>query len=82
MFNGFVPGGSLITFLAKGLPEIQTDWEKWRLFFCDERIVPFNSVDSTFGEYKKHLIGKVPLKESQFVSINTDLSRKNFFLFS
>ncbi|XP_075229456.1 6-phosphogluconolactonase [Lycorma delicatula] len=74
IFKIGLSGGSLVTFLSKGLPEVNTDWEKWRLFFCDERVVPVESADSTFGEYKKSLIGKVPLKESQFVTINTDLS--------
>ncbi|CAG9856054.1 unnamed protein product [Phyllotreta striolata] len=64
-------GGSLATFLATGLPKIQTDFSKWTIFFCDERVVPVNNPDSTFGLYKKTLIdsGAVPLKDEQFVQI-------------
>ncbi|KAK9500426.1 hypothetical protein O3M35_001694 [Rhynocoris fuscipes] len=67
-------GGSLITFLSKGLKNIDTDWSKWILFFCDERIVPSDNPDSTFGTYKANLLDKVPLKESQFVCIDENLN--------
>lgn len=66
-------GGSLVKFLATGLPKISTDWSKWELFFCDERYVPTNNPDSTFGAYKEHLVSNVPLNESQFIRINSEL---------
>jgi len=64
-----VSGGSLITFLSAGLPQIKTDFSKWKIFFNDERVVPVSDPDSTFGAYKKDLIGKVPLTEDQFIQI-------------
>ncbi|KAG5891926.1 hypothetical protein JTB14_030071 [Gonioctena quinquepunctata] len=66
-----VSGGSLADFLLKGLPKIKTDLTKWRIFFCDERVVPVNDADSTFGLYKQTLIdsGVVDLEEEQFVQI-------------
>jgi len=64
----------MIKFLEKGLPSIKTDWSKWRFFFCDERIVPEESSDSTYGAYKAALIGKIPITEDQFISVNTDLT--------
>lgn len=66
-------GGSLATFLSKGLQKISTDWSKWKLFFCDERVVPLDNSDSNFGVYKAALIGVVPLAEEQFVKINPHL---------
>lgn len=72
----FISGGSLVNFLALGLPKITTDWSKWRLFFCDERVVPSESPDSTFGAYRKSIIGKVPLSESQFIQIDPHLAGK------
>lgn len=63
-------------FLCNGLPSIQTRWEKWSLFFCDERLVPFDDDYSTFKAYRSGLIGKTPLKEEQFVVINPDLEGK------
>lgn len=73
LFTVGLSGGSVIKFLATGLPGIQTDWSKWRMFYCDERIVPFNDPESTFGGYKEKLIGKVPLQESQFINIDPNL---------
>lgn len=67
-------GGSLTTLLAKGLPQITTDWSKWKLFFCDERVVPLDSQDSNFGVYNSTLMGVVPLTEDQFVKINPNLT--------
>jgi len=72
-FKVGLSGGSLATFLSKGLPKINTEWSKWKLFFCDERVVPLDSADSTFGVYKNSLVGAVPLTEDQFVKINPHL---------
>lgn len=66
-------GGSMTKFLCGGLPSIETEWDKWLLFFCDERLVGFNDDDSTYKSYAAGLIGKTPLKEEQFVKINPDL---------
>lgn len=67
-------GGSLVKFLTEGLPTISTDWSKWRFFFCDERIVSFENEESTYGHYRKSLIGEIPITEDQFVKIDPDLS--------
>lgn len=64
-------------FLCSGLPSIETEWDKWLLFFCDERLVGFNDDDSTYKTYAAGLIGKTPLKEEQFVKINPDLEGMN-----
>lgn len=58
------------------MPEITTDWSKWRFFFCDERIVPFDNEESTYGQYKASLIGKIPITEDQFITIDTEHSGK------
>lgn len=67
----YILGGSLATFLLEGLPKIKADFTKWKVFFCDERVVPENDPESTFGLYKKTLIdsGAVNLKVNQFVTI-------------
>ncbi|CAD6208497.1 GSCOCG00010497001-RA-CDS [Cotesia congregata] len=74
VFKIGLSGGSLIKFLAEGLPSITTDWSKWRFFFCDERIVPFDNEDSTYGQYKASLMGKIPITEDQFITIDTEHS--------
>lgn len=56
-------------YLCEGLPLVETEWSKWVLAFCDERVVPENSDDSTFGTYKRQLLAKTELDESQFVTI-------------
>lgn len=68
------PGGSVANFLAKGLPKITTDWSKWRIFFCDERLVDFENDDSTYRVYKEGLMTVVPLTDDQVVKINPELS--------
>ena len=73
-FKVGLSGGSVVQLLAQSLPNVNTDWSKWYFFFCDERVVPFDSNDSTYGEYKAKLIGVVPITEDQFVKINPDLS--------
>lgn len=76
-----VTGGSVVKYLCEGLPTVDTDWSKWVLAFCDERVVPEDSDDSTFGTYKRQLIPKTQLKESQFVVIKQGVSgRFNFIL--
>ncbi|CAH0383438.1 unnamed protein product [Bemisia tabaci] len=69
-----VSGGSLIGALAKGLPGVKTEWSKWKIYFCDERIVPFDDTESTYGAYKKALDGVVPIKDDQYRKIDPKLS--------
>ncbi|GFW21334.1 6-phosphogluconolactonase [Trichonephila clavipes] len=73
-FRVGLSGGSLIKFLCKGLPTINTTWQKWQFFFCDERHVPFDHPESTFGCYKRDLLKVVPVTEDQFVVINPNIS--------
>ncbi|XP_078040608.1 6-phosphogluconolactonase [Augochlora pura] len=73
-FKVGLSGGSLVQLLAQSLPSLTTDWTKWYFFFCDERVVPFDNNDSTYGEYRAKLIGKIPVTEDQFIKINADLS--------
>lgn len=61
-------------YLCEGLPKVNTEWSKWTLAFCDERLVPEDSADSTFGVYKKELIPKTALDEAQFVVIKQGVS--------
>ncbi|XP_012286697.1 6-phosphogluconolactonase [Orussus abietinus] len=74
IFKIGLSGSSMVHLLAEGLPSITTDWSKWRFFFCDERVVPLDHGDSTYGEYKKHLLPKIPVTEDQFIRIDPDLS--------
>lgn len=73
VFRIGLSGGSLVKYLASGADKCNTDWSKWQLFFCDERYVPEENDDSTFGQYKKLVLSKTKLTESQFVVIDTTL---------
>lgn len=64
----------MVRLLAKCLPNIATDWSKWRFFFCDERVVPLEDPESNFGLYKSNFIGKVPVTEDQFIKVDPDLN--------
>lgn len=66
----------MITLLKEGLPKSGADFSKWRIFFCDERVVAESSQDSTFGQYKEHLIESLGLTEGQFVKIKQNVSGK------
>ncbi|CAG9773616.1 unnamed protein product [Ceutorhynchus assimilis] len=75
-FNVGVSGGSLVTFLVSGLPKIHSDFSKWKIFFCDERLVPVDDPESTFGVYKTKLVdtGAVNLSADQFVTVKQGVS--------
>ncbi|GAB0087883.1 6-phosphogluconolactonase [Sergentomyia squamirostris] len=75
-FHIGLSGGSLVKYLCTGLPQIQTDWSKWKLSFCDERYVPVDSEDSTFGLYRQSLIPATPLTDEQFLQIDLSLPLK------
>jgi 6-phosphogluconolactonase len=75
-----VSGGSLPKMLVRVLKQMENvDWKKWLFFFCDERVVPSASEESTFGTYKRLLEPpdeRLPLSLSQFVAINPGLKSK------
>uniref|UniRef100_A0A0K8SQJ7 6-phosphogluconolactonase n=1 Tax=Lygus hesperus TaxID=30085 RepID=A0A0K8SQJ7_LYGHE len=72
-FRVGLSSGSLVGFLSKGLSNIKTDWSNWVLAFCDERVVPFDNQDSTYGVYVAALCENGPLKKEQFVIIDPSL---------
>nr|XP_054765256.1 6-phosphogluconolactonase-like [Lytechinus pictus] len=69
-----VSGGSVAKFLGDGLPEIgDLQWDKWHIYFCDERLVTFDHADSTYRIYKEKLIGKTSLPGSQLYAVKPEL---------
>ncbi|KAI6365386.1 hypothetical protein MCOR25_005399 [Pyricularia grisea] len=65
VFKVAVSGGSLPKTLAQALlaapapgePEVR--WDKWEIFFADERAVPLDHEDSNYGLLKKELLDKI-----------------------
>lgn len=56
-FKIAISGGSLIKILHQGLLPRQNDieWDKWDIYFADERLVPFESSDSNYGQAKREI---------------------------
>ncbi|VDI23345.1 6-phosphogluconolactonase [Mytilus galloprovincialis] len=73
-FTVGVSGGSLVKYLCNGLPSSTTDWTKWRIFFCDERHVPYDNSECTYTLYKTGLVDKVGMPPENIFPINPDLS--------
>lgn len=67
-------GGSAAKYLCEHLPALDTDWSKWRIFFCDERHVAQSHPESTFGFYNKHLFSHVPVSKDHIFEDDTTLS--------
>ncbi len=77
-------GGSLPKFFSAAAATMATssssssspvDWHRVRFFFCDERVVPFTSDDSTYKVYREVLVEKVEgIGEDSFVTIDPTLS--------
>lgn len=52
-FTVGLSGGSLVSMLSKELLALPNlDCSKWVVGFCDERLVPFDDPESTYGLYK------------------------------
>jgi 6-phosphogluconolactonase len=60
-------GGSVVKLLSAAIPKVKTDFAKWRVFFCDERLVDIEDPESTYGLYKKQLLAQVPELTEQFL---------------
>ncbi|EDO19218.1 hypothetical protein Kpol_1050p78 [Vanderwaltozyma polyspora DSM 70294] len=63
-FNIAISGGSLVEVLRDSLildksVAGKVNWNKWNVFFCDERIVPLNHPDSNYGAFKKHVLNNL-----------------------
>lgn len=59
-FKIAISGGSLISVLAQGL--LKRDdvvWDKWDIYFADERLVPFNDPNSNYGLAKMEIFDKL-----------------------
>jgi len=80
--NGTVTlGGSTAKYLCEHLLAYDTDWSKWRVFFCDERHVSETDPESTYGFYNKHLFSHVSLSKEHIFEDNTNLSGRFSIIF-
>ncbi|XP_067416777.1 6-phosphogluconolactonase [Emydura macquarii macquarii] len=77
-FSLGLSGGSLVRILSQELPAAAAVSgpaapARWVLAFCDERLVPVEDPESTYGAYKTHLLSKISIPENQVVAINPSL---------
>ncbi|KAJ9154916.1 6-phosphogluconolactonase-like protein [Pleurostoma richardsiae] len=80
LFKVGVSGGSLPKTLAQALlapasgPDDAVLWDKWEIFFADERAVPLDHEDSNYALLKKELLDKIPADAGKPTvhTINTD----------
>lgn len=77
-FTIALAGGStpkaLYEFLATVQPIMQ--WDKWHVFFGDERTVPPDDVDSNFHMVQESLLSKVAIPEHQIYRMKGELEPK------
>jgi len=67
-------GGSLVSMLSRELPALSDlDCSKWVVGFCDERLVPFDDPECTYGLYKNQLFSKINIPESNILAIDPSL---------
>ena len=74
LFTVGVSGGSMVDVLSQVLPSVRTEWSVWRIFLCDERLVPEDDADSNYGQFKRDLLSRTDLLTAdQFFAVNTAL---------
>lgn len=73
-FTLVLSGGSLLGLLA-GLADakFKADWDKWHIFYVDERNVPHSSPDSTHGAALEAFLGKVPIPAANIHAIHENV---------
>lgn len=60
-FTVALSGGSLPKQLNKLIDNPAVKWDKWQVFFADERCVPLDHEDSNYNLCRKELFSKVPI---------------------
>ena len=65
-------GGSLPGIVASGILSRAEEiaWDKWHVFFADERFVPLDHVDSNYRACHADFLGKVSIKDEHIYTIN------------
>ncbi|EIW67272.1 6-phosphogluconolactonase [Tremella mesenterica] len=72
-FTIALSGGSLPEHLVSLVNLQGVHWEKWQIFFSDERLVPLDHPDSNYAACAKAFLDHVPINREQIHTINTDL---------
>lgn len=73
VFTLVLSGGSLPSLLAGLAGARGVQWDKWHVFYVDERNVPHGDADSTHRAVREALLSKVPIPEGQVHAIHEGL---------
>eukprot|EP00239_Pterosperma_sp_CCMP1384_P001935 CAMPEP_0197849678 /NCGR_PEP_ID=MMETSP1438-20131217/12868_1 /TAXON_ID=1461541 /ORGANISM="Pterosperma sp., Strain CCMP1384" /LENGTH=383 /DNA_ID=CAMNT_0043462461 /DNA_START=65 /DNA_END=1216 /DNA_ORIENTATION=- len=72
-FSIALSGGSCVGALSGLASTKGVEFEKWQVFFVDERVVPLDSSESNFKAAQDAFLSKVPVPESQVHAIDPTL---------
>ncbi|KAK4684990.1 6-phosphogluconolactonase, partial [Tremellales sp. Uapishka_1] len=72
-FTIALSGGSLPNNLTPLVDMKDIQWDKWEVFFADERLVSLDDPDSNYYACAKAFLNQVPIDKSQIHTINTAL---------
>ncbi|CED83852.1 6-phosphogluconolactonase [Phaffia rhodozyma] len=72
-FTLAISGGSLPANLKGLIGKEGVLWEKWEVFFCDERLVELDHEDSNYASVKKLFLDHTTISPNQVHTINTSL---------
>jgi 6-phosphogluconolactonase len=72
-FTLAVSGGSLPKQLGGLVDRPEVKWDKWRVYYADERVVPLDHEDSNHLLCTKELFSKVPIPKENIHPIDTNL---------
>ena len=67
-----VSGGSVATLLNRHLPDIRTDWTKWHVFLCDERVVAKDDPECAWTIFRCVKAVSRRCEEDELVKIEID----------
>eukprot|EP00271_Cylindrocystis_brebissonii_P001030 TRINITY_DN11276_c0_g1_i1.p1 TRINITY_DN11276_c0_g1~~TRINITY_DN11276_c0_g1_i1.p1 ORF type:complete len:332 (-),score=56.49 TRINITY_DN11276_c0_g1_i1:621-1616(-) len=77
-FTLVLSGGSLVKILGAVAAEPETfkeiDWQRWHVFWADERVVPLDHPDSNYKGALDEFLSKVPIPSGQIHAINEKLA--------
>jgi len=72
-FSIAISGGSLPKQLGGLVGHSAARWDKWHVYFSDERAVPFDDPDSNYKLVNDEFLSKVTIPEANIHRINTEL---------
>jgi len=72
-FTVALSGGSLPKMLRGLIGKDEVDWDKWQVYYADERAVPLDDADSNHALCQKELYSKIPIPEANIHPIDTSL---------